>query len=159
MRGGRSIVRSPGEKRRAWSKNVKRDSPPAFLLLCVCNPSSLTPFVSRHPLPRAPRIYLASLFPFFPEKSFSIFLPPSLSLLFSTERTTVGESRSKESANFQFLFLVIFPPTAPWTIKVWRRFFSSFFKKEIVLIKQRSGEIGREKNKIKRGRGGSLSVG
>lgn len=43
MRGGRSIVRSPGEKRRAWSKNVKRDSPPAFLLLCVCNPSSLTP--------------------------------------------------------------------------------------------------------------------
>lgn len=152
MRGGRSIVRSPGEKRRAWSKNVKRDSPPAFLLLCVCNPSSLTPFVSRHPLPR---IYLASLFPFFPEKSFSIFLP----LFFSTERTTVGESRSKESANFQFLFLVIFPPTAPWTIKVWRRFFSSFFKKEIVLIKQRSGEIGREKNKIKRGRGGSLSVG
>lgn len=152
MRGGRSIVRSPGEKRRAWSKNVKRDSPPAFLLLCVCNPSSLTPFVSRHPLPR---IYLASLFPFFPEKSFSIFLP----LLFSTERTTVGESRSKESANFQFLFLVIFPPTAPWTIKVWRRFFSSFFEKEIVLIKQRSGEIGREKNKIKRGRGGSLSVG
>lgn len=152
MRGGRSIVRSPGEKRRAWSKNVKRDSPPAFLLLCVCNPSSLTPFVSRHPLPR---IYLASLFPFFPEKSFSIFLP----LLFSTERTTVGESRSKESANFQFLFLVIFPPPAPSTIKVWRRFFSSFFKKEIVLIKQRSGEIGREKNKIKRGRGGSLSVG
>lgn len=152
MRGGRSIVRSPGEKRRAWSKNVKRDSPPAFLLLCVCNPSSLTP--SCRDTPSLVYISLHS-FLFFPEKSFSIFLP----LLFSTERTTVGESRSKESANFQFLFLVIFPPTAPWTIKVWRRFFSSFFKKEIVLIKQRSGEIGREKNKIKRGRGGSLSVG
>lgn len=97
MRGGRSIVRSPGEKRRAWSKNVKRDSPPAFLLLCVCNPSSLTPFVSRHPLPRAPHIYLASLFPFFPEKSFSIFLPPSLSLLFSTERTTGLERVDRKS--------------------------------------------------------------
>lgn len=157
MRGGRSIVRSPGEKRRAWSKNVKRDSPPAFLLLCVCNPSSLTPLCRDTPS-LVHRVYI-SLHSFLFFQSFSIFLPPSLSLLFSTERTTVGESRSKESANFQFLFLVIFPPTAPSTIKVWRRFFSSFFKKEIVLIKQRSGEIGREKNKIKRGRGGSLSVG
>lgn len=94
MRGGRSIVRSPGEKRRAWSKNVKRDSPPAFLLLCVCNPPLSPP--SCRDTPSLVYISLHS-FLFFPEKSFSIFLPPSLFLLFSTQRTTGLERVDRKS--------------------------------------------------------------
>lgn len=109
--GGRgSIVRSfvhrrPGEKRRAWSKNVKCDSPPAFLLY-VCNPSLPPATPSCRDTPSLVHD-LASLFFFFfleDELLLSFLLLP-FSFLTPRMNAVRKSFRSKELSNFNSSFL------------------------------------------------------